>query len=59
MTERLEVNKDQIERLIKDIMEATKHAQRVMFLKVLQDQITQFLQTSQVIQYYRGRYSSQ
>ena len=52
MTERLEVNKDQIERLIKDIMEATKHAQRVMFLKVLQDQITQFLQTSQVIQYY-------
>lgn len=48
MTERLEVNKDQIERLIKDIMEAAKHAQRVSFLKMLQDQITQFLQASQV-----------
>lgn len=48
MVERLEMNKDQIERLIKDIMEATKHAQRVVFLKVLQDQITKFLETSQV-----------
>lgn len=48
MVERLEMNKDQIDRLIKDITEAAKHAQRVVFLKVLQDQITRFLQTSQV-----------
>ena len=48
MVERLEVNKDKMDRLIKDILEAAKHAQRVVFLKVLQDQINQFLQTSQV-----------
>ena len=48
MTEKLEANKDQIEHLIKDIMEATKHAQRVSFLKMLQDQIMQFLQASKV-----------
>lgn len=48
MVERVEMYKDQIDRLIKDIMEATKHAQRVVFLKMLQDQINQFLQTSQV-----------
>ena len=50
MTEKLEANKEQIENLIKDIMEATKHAQRVMFLKMLQEQITRFLQASQVLQ---------
>ena len=50
MTEKLEANKEQIENLVKDILEATKHAQRVMFLKMLQEQITQFLQTSQVNQ---------
>lgn len=48
MVERLEVNKEKMDRLIKDILEAAKHAQRVVFLKVLQDQITRFLETSQV-----------
>jgi len=48
MAEKLEMNKDQIDRLIKDILEAAKHSQRVVFLKMLQDQITQFLHTSQV-----------
>ena len=48
MVEKLEVNKEQIDRLTKDIMEATKHPQRVMFLKMLQDEINHFLQTSQV-----------
>lgn len=48
MVERVEMYKDQIDCLIKDIMEATKHAQRLVFLKMLQDQITKFLQTSQL-----------
>ena len=48
MVDRLEANKDHIDRLIKEITEATKHPQRVVFLKMLQDQINKFLQTSQV-----------
>lgn len=48
MVERLEVNKDQLDCLIKDIMEAKQHPQRLAYLKMLQDQITQFLETSQV-----------
>jgi len=45
---KLEEHKEEIDQFIKDVMEATRHSQRLVFLRMLQQQLTKFLQDSQV-----------
>ena len=45
---KLEEHKEEIDRFVKDIMEATRHSQRLVYLRMLQQQLTKFLQDYEV-----------
>jgi len=45
---KLDEHKDEVDQFIKDVMEATRHSQRLVFLRVLQQQLSKLLQDSQV-----------
>ncbi|XP_065890000.1 uncharacterized protein [Dysidea avara] len=46
--QKLDEHKEEVDRFIKDIMDATRHSQRLVFLRMLQQQLSKFLQDSQI-----------